>query len=72
VWEDKADLIVKRIRQIGINRIVYGSDAATADSLPKDALERWHRLPLMQEEFRTIENNVAPYLMDWLKRTHAN
>jgi predicted TIM-barrel fold metal-dependent hydrolase len=72
VWEDEADLIVKRIRQIGINRIVYGSDAATADSLPKDALERWHRLPLMQEEFRTIENNVAPYLMDWLKRTHAN
>jgi predicted TIM-barrel fold metal-dependent hydrolase len=72
VWEDEADLIVKRIRQIGINRILYGSDAATPDNLPKDALERWHRLPLMQEEFRKIENNVAPYLIDWLKRTHAN
>lgn len=72
MWEDKADLIVKRIRQIGIHRILYGSDVATPDNFPKDALERWHRLPLIQEEFRTIENNVAPYLMDWLKRTHAN
>jgi hypothetical protein len=35
--------------------------------LPKDALERWHRLPLTQEEFRTIENNVAPYSMNWVK-----
>ena len=72
IWEDKAALIVKRIRQIGIHRVLYGSDAATADNLPKDALERWHQLPLTQNEFRTIENNVAPYVMDWLKQTHAN
>jgi predicted TIM-barrel fold metal-dependent hydrolase len=72
MWEDKAGLIVKRIRQIGINRVLYGSDAATPDNLPKDALERWHRLPLTEDEFHTIENNVAPYLMDWLKRAHAN
>jgi predicted TIM-barrel fold metal-dependent hydrolase len=72
MWEDKAGLIVQRIRQIGINRVLYGSDAATPDNLPKDALERWHRLPLTQHEFHTIENNVAPYLMDWLKRAHAN
>lgn len=62
MWEDKADLIVKRIRQIGTNRILYGSDAATPDNLPKDALARWHKLPLTKEEFRLIENNVAPYL----------
>ncbi len=49
MWEDKADLIVKRIRQIGVNRVFYGSDAAIPDNLPKDALERWHRLPLTQE-----------------------
>jgi predicted TIM-barrel fold metal-dependent hydrolase len=72
MWEDKANLIVKRIRQIGIQRVLYGSDAATPDNLPKDALERWHRLPLTQYEFRTIESNLTPYLMDWLKRTHAN
>jgi predicted TIM-barrel fold metal-dependent hydrolase len=72
MWEDKAGLIVKRIRQIGIKRILYGSDAATADNLPKDALERWRRLPLTQDEFHTIENNVAPYLSDWLRRVRPN
>ena len=72
MWEDKASLIVKRIRQIGINRVLYGSDAATPDNLPKDALKRWHRMPLTQEEFRTIETNIAPYLRDWLKATPAN
>lgn len=71
MWEDKAGLIVKRIRQIGINRVLYGSDAATPDNLPKDALERWHKLPLTQDEFRTIESNVAPYLSNWLRRARA-
>ena len=72
MWEDKAGLIVKRIRQIGTNRVLYGSDAATRDNLPKDALERWHRLPLTEDEFRAVENNVAPYLLDWLRRVRAN
>jgi predicted TIM-barrel fold metal-dependent hydrolase len=66
MWEDKAHLLVSRIRQIGTNRLVYGSDAATADNLPKDALKRWHSLPLTQEEFRSIDNNVLPYLRNWL------
>lgn len=66
MWEKKADLVVQRIRQIGTNRLLYGSDAATADNAPKDALKRWHRLPLTQEEFSVIENNVAPYLVTWL------
>jgi predicted TIM-barrel fold metal-dependent hydrolase len=66
MWEDKADLLVKRIRQIGTKRLLYGSDAATADNTPKDALKRWHSLPLTQEEFREIDNNIAPYLRNWL------
>ena len=61
-WENKADLLVKRIRQIGIHRLLYGSDAATANNLPKDALKRWRSLPLTEEEFRDIDSNVAPYL----------
>jgi predicted TIM-barrel fold metal-dependent hydrolase len=72
IWEDKAGLIVKRIRQIGIHRVLYGSDAATPDNLPKDALARWHKLPLTQDEFRTIDNNVAPYVADWVNRVHAH
>ena len=66
MWEDKADLLVTRIRQIGTNRLVYGSDAATADNTPKDVLKRWHSLPLTQKEFRAIDNNVAPYVRNWV------
>jgi len=67
MWEDKADLLATRIHQIGINRLLYGSDAATGDNLPKDTLKRWHSLPLTEEEFRVIDNNVAPYLRGWVR-----
>jgi len=70
-WENKADLVVKRIRQIGAGRLLYGSDAATADNLPKDTLKRWHSVPLTQEEFRDIDNNVAPYLRNWLSAAES-
>ena len=70
-WEDKSSLIVERIRQIGVRRIFYGSDAATPGNLPKDALQRWHQLPLTQEEFRQIDNNVAPYVVKWLSNTRS-
>jgi predicted TIM-barrel fold metal-dependent hydrolase len=66
MWEDKADLVVTRIRQIGTSRLLYGSDAATADNTPKDTLKRWHSLPLTQAEFRAIDNNVAPYVSNWV------
>jgi predicted TIM-barrel fold metal-dependent hydrolase len=66
MWEDKSSQIVERIRQIGVRRILYGSDAAIPDNLPKNALERWHQLPLTQEEFRLIDNNIAPYVVKWL------
>lgn len=66
MWEDKADLLVTRIRQIGTNRLVYGSDAATPDNTPKDALKRWHSLPLTQDEFRSIDTNVLPYVRNWV------
>jgi predicted TIM-barrel fold metal-dependent hydrolase len=69
MWEDKADLLVTRIRQIGTSRLLYGSDAATADNEPEDALKRWHNLPLTHEEFIEIDNNVAPYLRNWVSRT---
>jgi predicted TIM-barrel fold metal-dependent hydrolase len=66
MWEKNAGLVVERIRQIGTKRLVYGSDAATADNAPKEALKRWHGLPLTPEEFGEIENNVAPYLRNGL------
>jgi hypothetical protein len=61
-----ARLPAQRIRQIGTSRLLYGSDAPTPWNLPKDALVRWHDLPLTREEFQAIDINVAPYLRNWL------
>lgn len=50
--------IVAGIRKIGLKRILYASDAPPA--------EAWkafrEKLPLTENEFRVIANNVAPYL----------
>jgi predicted TIM-barrel fold metal-dependent hydrolase len=72
MWEDKADLIVKRIRQIGTKRVLYGSDAATPGNLPKETLQQWHQLPLTQEEFYLIENNLTPYIANWIRSAGAH
>jgi predicted TIM-barrel fold metal-dependent hydrolase len=53
----------ERIRQIGLDRIVYGTDTSPPHPAPREA---WNllrtRLPLTSEEFRRIAGNVAPYL----------
>ena len=59
----QAALVTKRIRQAGVDRILYGSDAAARDNLrPREAWAAFRRLPLTQREFETIAENVAPYL----------
>lgn len=58
-----AALAVKRIRQVGVERILYGSDAAAGGNLrPREGWAAFHRLPLTDREFETIARNVAPYL----------
>ncbi|HEU0015320.1 MAG TPA: amidohydrolase family protein [Longimicrobium sp.] len=56
--------IAERIRQIGPDRVLYGSDATTAGGAR--IAQRWaelrHRLPLTDAELRDIADNVAPYL----------
>ena len=60
----QAALVVKRIRQVGVDRILYGSDAAYGDNLrPREGWAAFRRLPLTEPEFTTIAENVAPYLM---------
>src|SRR5215207_40526 len=50
--------IVARIRQIGLKRILYASDAP-----PGEAWEAFRqKLPLTDREFRVIASNVAPYM----------
>jgi uncharacterized protein len=57
-----AALLVRRIRQVGVSRILYGSDAPVEDNLPRKGWAALRRLPLTQEELRTIATNQAPYL----------
>ncbi len=62
-WRVKADKIVARIRQIGVSRILYGSDSAVGPGRkPAEAWASFRELPLTGAEFREIAANVAPYL----------
>jgi len=58
-----AALVARRIRQVGVERVLYGSDAATGDNLrPREGWVAFLRLPLTASEFAHIAGNVAPYL----------
>ena len=58
----EASLVVRRIRQVGVDRILYGSDAAAGGNLPpREGWAAFRSLPLTAAEFDTIARNVAPY-----------
>lgn len=64
---DELQKIVARIRQIGVERVLYGSDAATnALAYPKAGWAAFQRLPLTSGEFRVIANNITPYMRDFV------
>jgi predicted TIM-barrel fold metal-dependent hydrolase len=50
----------KRIRQVGLSRVLYGTDMG-----PPAARQSWltfrTTVPLTDDELRTIAGNVAPY-----------
>jgi hypothetical protein len=52
------------IRQIGVGRILYGSDGPIFGNVqPAEAWAAFRReLPLTGDEFKTIATNIAPYL----------
>jgi uncharacterized protein len=58
-----AALVAQRLRQIGLDRTLYGSDAALGDNLrPREGWAAFRRLPLAEHEFARIAANLAPYL----------
>jgi predicted TIM-barrel fold metal-dependent hydrolase len=62
-WQDKKTLIAERIRQVGIKRILWGSDGAFGGGItPEQALRAYRQLPLSVDEFHTIDTNLAPYM----------
>lgn len=55
-------LLVKVIRQIGVKRVLYGTDAAIGNTLaPRESWEAFRQLNLTNKEIKTIAGNVAPY-----------
>lgn len=63
-WKSKKQLIVSRIREIGVRRILFGSDGAWTSFTPLRATKAFHELPLAAEEFRIIGTNELPYLQE--------
>jgi predicted TIM-barrel fold metal-dependent hydrolase len=62
---DELQKIAARIRQLGVERVLYGSDAAVNPlAYPKAGWEAFRRLPLTEAEFKAIASNVAPYMRD--------
>ena len=59
---ERGELIATRIRQLGLDRVLYGSDGAIPGNSPREYWTRFRRLPLSDAEFRKIEGNVAPYM----------
>jgi uncharacterized protein len=57
-----ATLVAQRIRQIGVDRVVFGSDLLRADDSPCAGWWEFLRLPLSTAELRTIATNIMPYL----------
>ena len=57
-------LLASRIRQIGVRRILYGSDSAFGDgNTPRQEWGTFRGMvPLTDEEFKIIAENVAPYM----------
>jgi len=59
---DNTQLVVKTIRQVGVKRVLYGTDAAQGDNLrPGASWAAFRKLPLTAAEFAQIAANVPPY-----------
>lgn len=54
--------IAERIRQLGVQRMLFGSDAPVPNNVPRITWAMFRTLPLTEAEFRTIADNVAPYM----------
>lgn len=62
-WENKKGQIALRIRQVGVNHILFGSDGAWTGFTPLRAITTYRQLPLTTEEFHTIDTNIPPYML---------
>lgn len=61
--KDLYEMLVRRIRQIGLDRIYYGSDGPQFGGEPPRAVWKHFRrnMPLTEDELKIIASNVAPF-----------
>ncbi|MFL6466461.1 MAG: amidohydrolase family protein, partial [Pyrinomonadaceae bacterium] len=59
--DDVLQLVAKRLRQVGMKRVLFGSDwsPGSTNEDPGLAWRSFRRLPFTETEFRTVANNVA-------------
>ena len=57
------ELVARRLRQVGMKKVLFASDwsPGSQNENPQKAWQSFRRLPLREEEFRTVASNVAPY-----------
>jgi predicted TIM-barrel fold metal-dependent hydrolase len=55
-------MLVSRMRQIGFDRLLFGSDGATPGHGPREQWASIESLPLTDAERRALATNVAPYM----------
>lgn len=58
----RATRIAARIRQLGVERILFGSDGAVNGNSPLATWTAFQKVPLTDREFRVIAGNVPPYM----------
>jgi len=61
-WPKPAARVAERIRQIGVDRILWGADGSAGGNTPAAAWKAFIDTPLTPAEIETIRTNVAPYL----------
>lgn len=58
---ERSDLITKRIRQLGVKRVLYGSDGTFGGGqTPRERWQAFHQLSLSDAEFEAIKANPEP------------
>ena len=61
-WEKHAPAVAARIRHVGTDRVLFGSDGTADFMRPVEAWEACRQLPLTVQETSAVAANVAPYL----------
>ena len=60
-WQKRASAVAACVRQVGIERVLFGADGTADFMRPVDAWEACRELPLTRQETAALAANVAPY-----------